>query len=88
MRKKTVLIIGASRGLGLALTRFYELTSDEVIVTVRSLPEPSTFDSKVRVIEGIDLSRQDVGQKLIEGLNGTKLDIVIIVAGLLKPEVC
>lgn len=86
MSRQTVLIIGANRGLGLALTRLYA-KSAHVVATTRSEPKEGTFSEDVQIVSGVDLSKPDVGDKLVAGLKGTKLDVVIIVAGLLKPEV-
>lgn len=58
--------------------------------TVRSPPKPDTFpkSDKLRVLQGIDVSKEEAGKKIVEGLEkGQKVDGVWIVAGLLVPEV-
>ena len=41
----------------------------------------------MKVIEGIDCSQSDVGEKLVRGLQGAAIEVVVYVAGILKPEV-
>lgn len=84
----SILIIGASRGLGLALTQYYSSQPNTTIyATVRSPPKAGTFPDGVKVIEGIDVSEEEAGKMIVEGLKGGKVGVVIVVAGVLKPEV-
>src|SRR4051794_26260180 len=82
-----VLIIGASRGLGLALTKYYSNTPRTVYATLRSPPKPGTLPSDVTVIQGIDVGEEDAGTKIVQALKGDKLGLVVVVSGVLNPEV-
>lgn len=82
----TSLIIGASRGLGLALVEELVRRGSEVIATVRSEVKEDTFPKGVDVIEGVDVGTPDAGKTIVSGLAGRKVDLVVLVAGVLKPE--
>lgn len=86
----SALIIGANRGLGLSLVKHYanQLSPANVFATVRSSVEPGLFPKGVNVIENVDASKKDCGQRVVEGLKGKSVDHVWVVAGLLKGEVC
>ena len=78
----TVLIIGASRGIGLALARQYAAAGDRVIATARS-------DDALRTLRelGAQALRVDVADPAsISGLawqlDGEKIDIALYVAGV------
>ncbi|KAK9428175.1 hypothetical protein V1505DRAFT_388163 [Lipomyces doorenjongii] len=82
----SVLILGATRGLGASLTKLYaSKPSTTVFATTRSSTPPSSpsFSSKnVHWLVDIDLASPDVGQKLISQLpSSTKLATAIISAG-------
>ncbi|WVF71840.1 hypothetical protein IAT40_006649 [Kwoniella sp. CBS 6097] len=95
MPPQTVLIIGASKGLGLALVKKYStlIGPTNVFATVRSTvsddpnaEEIKPFPEGVRVIEDIDVSEKDCGDKIVEGLQGAAVGLVVYVSGVLKPE--
>ncbi|KAK9321594.1 hypothetical protein V1517DRAFT_170688 [Lipomyces orientalis] len=82
----TVLILGATRGLGASLTNLYtSKPSTTVFATTRSSDPPSSpsFSSNnVSWLVDIDVASPDVGQKLISQLpSSTKLSTAIISAG-------
>ena len=86
--RKTALIIGSTKGLGLALTKQLAPTHT-VYATARSTPESDTFPSSVHPITAIDVSKASSGMDLVKGLqsaNVTSVDLVIITAGLFKTE--
>jgi NAD(P)-dependent dehydrogenase (short-subunit alcohol dehydrogenase family) len=86
-----VLIIGGSRGLGKALvTRYHTLLGPgQVITTIRSpKPKAHDFEKGVDVIGDIDLSEESCVERLVRGLGGRKVGVVVYVAGILIPEVC
>ena len=83
----TSLVIGASRGLGLALVKALRSRGDNVFATVRSPPPSGTFPAGTHVIEGVDVGERDAGEKIVNGLGGEKVGLVIINAGYLKAEV-
>lgn len=85
---KTALIVGSTKGLGLALTT--QLSSSyKVYATARSDPKLDTFPSSVQVVSSIDVSKPTSGKDIISGLksaNVSSIDLVIITAGLFKTE--
>ncbi|KAF5376436.1 hypothetical protein D9615_008654 [Tricholomella constricta] len=81
----TSLVIGASRGLGLELAKALHVDGHTVYATIRSKQTDSLPDD-VLVIPEIDIGEEDAGIKIVQGLNGTKLDLVIINAGVFKKE--
>lgn len=76
----TVLIVGATRGLGSELAKQYAARGDNVYGTARSTP-PREASSNIKWIEGIDVAQESAGSKLAKSLNGQKVDIVILTAG-------
>ncbi|WWD01011.1 hypothetical protein V866_007949 [Kwoniella sp. B9012] len=92
MPPQTALIVGASKGLGLALVKKYSdlIGGTNVYATVRGYMDDkeksSTFPQGVHVIEDIDVSEEGVGDKIVEGLQGAAVGLVVYVSGILKPE--
>lgn len=83
----TSLVIGASRGLGLELAKALHAKGNTVFATVRSPPPPQTFPDGVNVIPSVDVGTEDAGKAVVEGLKGSKIDLVVINAGYFKTEV-
>ncbi len=79
----TSLVIGANRGIGLALTKALAARGDEVIATCRT-PSPELQALGVRVQSGIDLTEDRSAVALAQSLGSTKLDTVILNAGILE----
>lgn len=81
----SVLIVGATRGLGASLRELYESNASvtTVFATTRSSTPPSdSSDSHVTWITNIDVSQPDVGGRLISQLPpSTKISTVIVTAG-------
>ena len=84
----TVLIVGASRGLGLGLARAYARGGWRVIGTVRSA-SPATGlhvladETKDRVrVEMVDINMSDQVAALRERLAGERLDLLFVNAGI------
>lgn len=87
---KTVLILGATRGLGASLVKYYAATASTstIYATTRSAspPSPSPVDShKIKWLLDIDVSRPSVGQDLVQQLRKDNsqptLNTVIVTAG-------
>ncbi len=83
----TILLIGASRGLGLGLAGEYLKRGWNVIATARTpasapgLTElAGKHDGQLR-IETADVAAPNAGTHLAETLAGTKLDVIFVVAG-------
>jgi NAD(P)-dependent dehydrogenase (short-subunit alcohol dehydrogenase family) len=83
---QTVLLLGASRGLGLGLTREYLARGWRVIATARddaSRLEALQQDAKVNLrIERIDIADTDGVAELRATLADEKLDLLFLVAGI------
>ncbi|KAJ5888556.1 hypothetical protein N7495_008597 [Penicillium taxi] len=83
-----ILIVGATRGLGASLKELYsKYPSKHIFATSRSNSAPEQKYSQISWLAGIDLSKPDVGQKLVSQLpTSTKLSTVIITAGYFGSE--
>ncbi|KAL2834884.1 hypothetical protein BDW59DRAFT_155704 [Aspergillus cavernicola] len=77
-----VLIVGATRGLGASLRKLYtSKPSTHVFATTRSDKQPES-QPHVSWIQNVDLTKPDVGHKLVSQLpSSLKLSTVIITAG-------
>jgi NAD(P)-dependent dehydrogenase (short-subunit alcohol dehydrogenase family) len=80
---KTVLIVGASRGLGLGLAKQFSADGWQVIATVR---DPSRADA-LKAIDGVRVEALDMADRasvdaLAQQLSGTLLDVLYINAGV------
>lgn len=89
MAPSSVLIVGGTGGLGSALVSQYAKTigASNVYATVRSAPKPGTLPDGVNMIEGVDVSKKECGEKIVDGLQGRTVQVVIYVSGILKSEV-
>lgn len=83
----TYLITGASGGIGLGLVQALTARGDKVYATVRKRENTATGEDlishveNVTVIEGIDITSDQVGAKLSAALEGVKIDVVVHNAG-------
>lgn len=96
MTSKTYLITGASSGIGLELVRQLVASGDNhVFATVRKrgssftgVDEISKIEpadgSSITVVEGIDVTSDDVGEDLIPQIKGKVIDVVVHNAGSLN----
>lgn len=84
----TVLITGANRGVGLALARHYHAAGWEVIGACRGSGDDTAELRLVatRVIEGIDVTRDEDVARLAVELEWQRLEVLINNAGLLRDE--
>ena len=88
----TVLLTGASRGLGLEFARQYAEAGWRVIATCRKPAEASALRAlaersadRMRVV-ALDVADPAATERLAEALRGTPLDILLANAGLLGPR--
>ena len=83
---KNVVITGASRGIGLSLSKHYQQQGCQVYATCRR-SSSELEDSGVNIIEGIDVASTEAVKNLAQALSDTKIDLLINNAGVLKNEV-
>lgn len=84
---RTVLIIGASRGLGLGLARQFNSEGWEVIATVRDPARAGALRALGGVrIEALDMDDAASLERLAERLAGTRLDVLYVNAGIAGPQ--
>jgi len=81
----TVLITGANRGIGLALTRLYRERGDAVIGACREA-SPELAATGARVEAGVDVREEASVQALAQRLDGTRIDLLVLNAGILRRD--
>lgn len=86
-----VLIVGATRGLGLALTKSYAKHGHNVYGTARSPPTPDLEKITKNWIPDVNLASPSCSTNLLRGLSALSssavhLDIVILTAGYFSTE--
>lgn len=81
----TALVTGANRGIGLALCAHFARRGDQVIaVCRRSSAELERLS--VRIEAGVDVTNDQQVQSLASRLAGTRLDVVVLNAGILRED--
>jgi len=85
LKGKVALITGANRGLGLQIAKEMISQGAKVIGTTRSSPPPEDCNF-YKVIEGIDVTKEESMKKLAEELKGEKIDILVNNAGYFMKE--
>ena len=83
---KNVVITGASRGIGLSLSKQYQQQGYQVYATCRH-SSSELENLGVNIIEGIDVASAEAVKNLAQALSDTKIDLLINNAGVLKNEV-
>jgi len=78
------LVVGANRGIGLELARGAKARGQKVYATTRKPSDALNELGIVRVIEGVDVTKDDDVQHLDDSLEGVTLDWVIINTNILK----
>jgi NAD(P)-dependent dehydrogenase (short-subunit alcohol dehydrogenase family) len=84
----TVLVVGASRGLGLGLAREYLRRGWRVIGTVRDPARPSALDALAGehpgrlTIETVDITQPEQVGALRARLDGSRIDLLFVNAGI------
>lgn len=82
----TVLITGANRGIGLALTRAYLAEGARVIATVRDLAQADTLRATGAELVKLDVTSNHSVEVLKNLLNGLPIDVLINNAGTSNSE--
>lgn len=80
-----ILITGANRGIGLALTEKYLGRGDKVYAVCRNATDELS-STGAEIIEGIDVSHAEDINKLKKHMKGIGIDILINNAGILRNE--
>lgn len=82
-KSRTILVVGASRGIGTRLVAQLAARGDSVIATCRK-PTAGLAQQGVTVIDGIDVADPAAGARVLAALGDRAIDDVIIVAGILE----
>ena len=82
----TVVITGASRGIGLSFCKLYKARGYEVFGACRHASN-ELKSLGVNVIEGVDVTAQEGIEHLVAALKDVKIDLLINNAGILRDEV-
>ena len=82
---KTILVTGANRGIGLALTRAFRARGDAVIAVCRRSSE-ALEATGAQVEPGIDVTDGDALDALARRLSDVRIDTLVLNAGVLERE--
>lgn len=82
---QTVLVTGANRGIGLALVQRFRERGDRVIAACRS-SSPELDATGAQVEAGVDVADDAAVADLARRLEGVRLDVVVLNAGVLSPQ--
>lgn len=80
-----ILITGANRGIGLALTKRYRAQNHNVVAAVRKSSE-ALVQTGARVLSDVDVRSDDDVAGLVSKLDGMSIDLLLLNAGLLIPD--
>jgi NAD(P)-dependent dehydrogenase (short-subunit alcohol dehydrogenase family) len=80
-----VVITGANRGIGLAMSRYFEAQGDSVFALCRQTSVALNL-LNVNVIEQIDVATESGINKMISALTDIKIDVLVCNAGILRDE--
>lgn len=81
----TVLITGANRGIGLALTKHFTARGDRVIAVCRR-SSPGLDDTGAQVESGVDVGDDAAVAALAQRLSDVRIDTLVLNAGILERE--
>jgi NAD(P)-dependent dehydrogenase (short-subunit alcohol dehydrogenase family) len=82
---RTILITGANRGIGLAMTQQLTKRGDRVIAACR-VPSEELRATPARIEAGVDVTRHADLETLARKLDGIRLDWLVLNAGVLGSE--
>ena len=81
----TFLVTGGNRGIGLELCRQLSARGDHVIAACRASSK-ALEDTAVEVHDKVEVTDDASVKRLVEALDGTKIDVLINCAGILTRE--
>ena len=79
------VIVGASRGIGLAMVRQLIERGEEVTAAVRTMT-PALRETGATVVEGVDIGLDEGAARLAEALGDMRVDVLVHNAGILRPD--
>jgi len=82
---KNIVITGANRGIGLAMSKCFKSQGDNVYALCRKSSD-ALEQLNVNVIEGIDVGTDDGITNLTAALAAIKVDVLVCNAGILRDE--
>jgi len=83
----TILVVGATRGLGNAILEKYASSSSNIVYGTARKSPPESKSSNVKWISDVDLSTEEAGQAIVKQYKeDSPLDIVIVTAGYFGSE--
>lgn len=82
---KNVVITGANRGIGLALTKQFLSRGYQVFALCRQSSE-QLEETEATVVEQVDVASEDGLTNMVKGLSGLNIDVLICNAGILRDE--
>lgn len=86
MTSSTVVITGASRGIGLSFCRLYQARGYKVYALCRNASSELNALG-VNVVDGVDVSKPAGISRMLGALEGITIDVLINNAGILRNEV-
>jgi NAD(P)-dependent dehydrogenase (short-subunit alcohol dehydrogenase family) len=81
----TVLVVGANRGIGLALAELYAARGANVIGTCRD-PTPEARALGIELVERVDVTSESGRASIVSALGNRALDVIILAAGILESD--
>lgn len=83
---RNVLVVGASRGIGLELVRQYRGAGDQVVATARSDAGLAALQSLGATALRLDVANTASASGLAWQIDGQQFDVVVIAAGVYGPR--
>lgn len=82
---KNIVITGANRGIGLAMTKIFQAQGDNVYALCRN-SSAELNDLAVHVITDVDVATDQGIKNMRKGLSGIGIDVLVCNAGILRDE--
>lgn len=82
----TVVITGANRGIGLALSQCFSAQGDNVIAVCRKSSAELEQIENVNIVAGVDVTEDDGLALMAQKVADSEVDVLICNAGILRDE--